>query len=278
MSIGRLVKVLGHHWRLVSVLTVALLAGVAAVVYTTVPSYRASALLQVQAPLSTDGTVSLQDTLSARERAVTIVALGNTWDVAQRAAKTIGSGAGIKNCSFAQSGQSEFLNATCTGTVREAVAGAANAYATALQTLLETQRQAQIAEVTAVYQKQVAVLKKQGVTPANFPAPPIYPSYREIEVIDSAATPRSAFAPRPLRTLMIAFVLGLLVNTGLAFLLEHVQNRARSPEELRNALGLPVLVAIPKFSRSSGRTTPAPVQAVVRAPRREARAGAAGEP
>ena len=277
MSIGRLVGVVGHHWRLVTVLTAALLAGVAAVTYTTVPSYRASALLQVQAPMGSDGTVSLQDTLTARERAVTIAALGNTDEVARLADKTIRAGSGIGSCSFAQSGQSEFLSATCTGTARRAVAGAANAYATALQGLLESQRRARIAELSALYRTQVALLRKQGVTPANFPVPPVYPSYRELEVIDAATTPRHSFAPRPVRTLVIAAILGLLLNTGLAFLLERVQNRARSPEDLRNALDLPVLVAIPNLSRSSARYSGPHAVPAVQVPRREARAGVGGK-
>jgi len=273
VSVGRPLKVIRHHWRLVTVLMLALLAGVAAVTYTTVPSYRASALLQVQAPMGADGIVSLQDTLTARERAVTITALGNTGQVAQLAAKAIGSGTGIGSCSFAQSGQSEFLQATCTGTARKSVAGAANAFATALQGQLETQRRARIAELTALYRKEVSLLRKQGVAPANFPAPPVFPSYRELEVIDAAATPRTPYAPRPMRTLVIAFVLGLLLNTGLAFLLEHIQNRARNPEELRHALDLPVLVAIPKLSRSSARHTGASLVAAVHVPRRQAGAG-----
>ncbi len=252
LSISRLLTVLGRHWLLVVGLTAALTAGVAAVTYSTAPSYRASALLQVQAPMDTTGSISLQDTLTARERAVTIASLGNTARVARRAAKALGAVDGLKGCSFSQAGQSEFLRATCTGGARGQVAREANAYAIALQGLLETQRNSRIAELTRLYEEQIRSLRAQGVPATNFPTQPVYPSYRELEVIDPAHTPVSAYAPRPLRTIAIAIVLGLLLNSGLAFLLEHVQDRARSPEELQRALDLPVLAAIPTLGRAVG--------------------------
>lgn len=277
MNISRLVAVLRHHWLLVTTLTAALLGGVAAVTYSTVSSYRASALLQVQAPADGSGVVSLQDTLTARERAVTITALGNTTEVDRLAARRITSGRGLEQCSFAQVGQSEFLQATCTGTARGVVASAANAYAAALQGLLESQRQERIAGLEASYREQLKSLKAQGIPVSNYPAPPAFQSYRELEIVDSAVTPRSPFAPRPIRTLAIAFVLGLLLNTGLAFLLERLQNRARSLEELRHALDEPVLVAIPKLGRTAAVGTLALPARPRSAPRRAARAEAGGE-
>jgi len=274
LSISRLLTVLGHHWLLVVGLTAALTAGVAAVTYSTAPSYRASALLQVQAPLDTTGSITLQDTLTARERAVTIAALGNTVQVARRAGQALGSFRGLKQCSFSQAGQSEFLHATCTGATPGRVTQAANAYAVALQSLLEAQRNARIVELTRLYKEQIRSLRAQGVPATNFPTQPVYPSYREMEVIDAARTPSSAYAPRPVRTLAIALVLGLLLNTGLAFLLEHVQNRARSPEELQRALDLPVLAAIPTLGRGiGGDRAPARAHAATTRSREGARAG-----
>ena len=274
MSISRLIAVLGHHWLMVVALTAALTAGVAAVTYSTAPSYRASALLQVQAPMDTTGSISLQDTLTARERAVTIAALGNTAQAARRAAAALGAVRGLERCSFSQSGQSEFLHATCAGGARSEVARAANAYAIALQGLLEAQRSARILELTRLYQEQIRSLRAQGVPATNFPIQPVYPSYREVEIIDPARTPSSAYAPRPVRTLAIALVLGLLVNTGLAFLLENVQNRARSPEELQRALDLPVLATIPQLGRGVGvDRAPVRVVAATARPQADARAG-----
>jgi capsular polysaccharide biosynthesis protein len=276
LSISRLVTVLGHHWFLVAVLTAALTAGVAAVTYSTAPSYRASALLEVQAPMDTTGSISLEDTLTARERAVTIAALGNTAQVARRAGAALGAVRGLRQCSFSQAGQSEFLHATCAGGARSEVAPAANAYAIALQRLLEAQRSARIAELTRLYQEQVRTMRAQGVSATNFPTQPVYPSYREVEIIDPARTPSSAYAPRPVRTLAIAVVLGLLVNIGLAFLLENVQNRARSPEELQRALELPVLATLPQLGRGVGVVGRAPARGVAATARHQSGVRAGG--
>lgn len=275
MSVSRVAAVLLRHWLLVTLLTACLVGGVAATTFTTVPSYRASALLQVQTPIADAGTPSLQDTLTARERAVTLAALGNTARVARLASDRMSSERGLESCGVSQIGQSEFLDATCSGTARDVVASAANAYAAALQGLLETQRQSAIAVLAAAWRKEVQALKAEGVPPTDYPAPPSYPQYRELEIVDAATTPRSPYAPRPVRTLAIAFGLALLLNTALAFLVDHVQNRARTSEELGHALGEPVLVAIPAIGRGGvGALGPAaPRRTADRAPRQAAARG-----
>lgn len=247
MTIRRVGVVLAHHWLFVGVLTAALVALAAVISIRSPRSYRASALLQVQVPVDPSGAISLQDTLTSRERAVTITTLGNTGEVTRRAAQRTDTT--NAHCSFSQVGQSEFIVATCTGHRRSLVAQAANTYAAALQGVLERQRAARVAELTRQYKTQIKELRAQGVPPQNFPTQPVYPSYRELELIDSALEPASPYAPRPVRTILIALALGLLVNTALAFMLESVQNRARSPEELQRALGEPLLAAIPTIRR-----------------------------
>jgi len=44
----------------------------------------------------------------------------------------------------------------------------------------------------------------------------------------------------------MAVVLGLLAGVGLALILDVLDQRLRSPEEVRNVLGLPVLGVIPR--------------------------------
>jgi len=62
--------------------------------------------------------------------------------------------------------------------------------------------------------------------------------------------------PRPLRTAALAFGLAIFFGLGLAFLIEALDTRVRDPEELADALGLPMLgslPAIPRSLRSTGR-------------------------
>ncbi len=182
---------------------------------------------------------------------MTITDFANTGLVWRSAAPKL-AGAEPYDCSFAQNGQSEFISATCTSEAKSEVAQDANVFAATLQGQLEAQRQKVIARLRSEYTKQIAELRAQGVPASNFPAQPVYPSYQELSIINDASTPSSAYAPRPLRTMAIALVLALIVNGTLAFLLEHVQNRARSTRELEEAVGAPVLATIPTIGRRAG--------------------------
>ncbi|KKC47549.1 MULTISPECIES: YveK family protein [Paenibacillus] len=54
-------------------------------------------------------------------------------------------------------------------------------------------------------------------------------------------------APNAKLNIVTAFALSLLAGLGLAFLLEYLDDTIKSEEDVRDALGLPVLTAIPKF-------------------------------
>ncbi len=62
--------------------------------------------------------------------------------------------------------------------------------------------------------------------------------------------------PAPMRTAALALGLAIFLGLGLAFLLDALDTRVRDPEELADALGLPILgslPAIPRALRSNGR-------------------------
>lgn len=67
-----------------------------------------------------------------------------------------------------------------------------------------------------------------------------------VMVIEQAALPRSPFEPTPLRTAAVGGVLGLVLGIGLVFLLERLDDRVGSAEQVEQLTGgLPVLGAIP---------------------------------
>jgi capsular exopolysaccharide synthesis family protein len=74
-----------------------------------------------------------------------------------------------------------------------------------------------------------------------------------ISIIDPARPPNYASKPRPLRTMLTAILLGLALGIGLAFLFESFDESIRSPEDVENKLGLPLLGTIPKLDKG---TTP----------------------
>ena len=68
-----------------------------------------------------------------------------------------------------------------------------------------------------------------------------------VSVIDRAVVPDEPFKPRPLMNMAIATVLGLMIGLGLIFLLEYLDNTIKTPDDVQNHLGLPILSGIPHF-------------------------------
>jgi capsular exopolysaccharide synthesis family protein len=58
-----------------------------------------------------------------------------------------------------------------------------------------------------------------------------------------------AVAPKPIRNAVLGFGIGLVLGTILAFVLEALDSRVRSAEEISEALGLPLLARVPRPQR-----------------------------
>jgi succinoglycan biosynthesis transport protein ExoP len=66
-------------------------------------------------------------------------------------------------------------------------------------------------------------------------------------LLTAATVPTSPVSPKPIRNVAIAFVLGLLLGIGLAFLREYLDDTITTREDLERATGgLPVLGEIPR--------------------------------
>lgn len=70
----------------------------------------------------------------------------------------------------------------------------------------------------------------------------------QIVTINQAGVPSSPISPRPMRTAILAFLVVLIFNCGLALLIEFFQDRLPEVEELEKAVGKPVLGTIPTLS------------------------------
>jgi capsular polysaccharide biosynthesis protein len=69
-----------------------------------------------------------------------------------------------------------------------------------------------------------------------------------VTVYKRAAVPGAPISPDPLRNGLLALGLGLMLGTGLAFLLEYLDDRWRSPEEVERFSGVPAFGVIPEFA------------------------------
>jgi capsular polysaccharide biosynthesis protein len=63
----------------------------------------------------------------------------------------------------------------------------------------------------------------------------------------NATVPNAPISPDPVRNGLVALAMGLMLGIGLAFLLEHLDDSWRSPEEVEQVSGVPTFGVIPEF-------------------------------
>ena len=68
-----------------------------------------------------------------------------------------------------------------------------------------------------------------------------------VKIIESVKIPENPVSPNKKMNIAIAFLLGLMISTGLSFLLESIDNTFKTKEQMEDVLGLPVLGVIPNF-------------------------------
>lgn len=74
------------------------------------------------------------------------------------------------------------------------------------------------------------------------------------ELVQTASPPGSPSSPNTKRNVLLGLILGLLLGFGLAALLERLDRRVRSSEELEEIYGLPLLAKIPRSRLLVGRS------------------------
>lgn len=68
-----------------------------------------------------------------------------------------------------------------------------------------------------------------------------------LRILEPAYLPTKPFRPEPMRVLLISLAMGIGCSIGIVLLLEYSDVSFRKSEDLEQALGLPVLAAIPPF-------------------------------
>lgn len=66
-----------------------------------------------------------------------------------------------------------------------------------------------------------------------------------VKIIETVDLPEHPVSPNVMMNIAIAFLFGLMMGVGLAFLLEYMDNTYKSKEQLENDLDIPVLGMIP---------------------------------
>jgi capsular exopolysaccharide synthesis family protein len=73
-----------------------------------------------------------------------------------------------------------------------------------------------------------------------------------IRIVDPAAVPRNPIRPRPVRDVALGLLLGAFLSVGLAFFLEYLDNTVKTPDDVRQHLGIPLLGVVPSLTEAEG--------------------------
>ncbi|RFB04490.1 GumC family protein [Parvularcula marina] len=74
----------------------------------------------------------------------------------------------------------------------------------------------------------------------------------QVSIVDMAQAPSVPFKPNLSRSLASAFALSLFFGVGLSYALAYIDDTIKTPEDLRNKLGLPPIGVIPKAEEGAG--------------------------
>ena len=102
-----------------------------------------------------------------------------------------------------------------------------------LQREVETVR----AQYQALLQRSKEVSIESGVGSSN------------VSMVDAALPPGIPFEPNLRRSIMQSVFLSVIFGVGLAFVINFVDDRIKTPEDIRNKLSLPTIGVVPKVSR-----------------------------
>jgi len=91
-----------------------------------------------------------------------------------------------------------------------------------------------------LYQALLARVKEANIASTMVPS--------NVTVIDPGSLPSKPFKPKTARNLALAAFLGLMLGTGLAFLLEYLDDSIKSTDDLERYCGLPSLGVLPLLS------------------------------
>ena len=70
----------------------------------------------------------------------------------------------------------------------------------------------------------------------------------DVQVIDKAIIPKNPIKPNKMMNVAIAFVLGTMIGLFVIFLLEYLDNKIKTPQDIEKHLGLNVIGVVPNES------------------------------
>jgi succinoglycan biosynthesis transport protein ExoP len=87
-----------------------------------------------------------------------------------------------------------------------------------------------------------------------------------IRIVEKAEPPRSPMSPRKNRNYQLALLIGLAMGIGLTVFFEHMDNTLKTPEDVKEHLGLPFLGMVPDVGVKTNGNSPRPSPLILKNP------------
>ena len=71
-----------------------------------------------------------------------------------------------------------------------------------------------------------------------------------VEVIDKAIVPENPIKPNKVMNILIAAVLGIMIGLFIVFVLEYMDNKIKTPQDIEKYINLPILGVVPNENMS----------------------------
>ncbi|HET9676248.1 MAG TPA: polysaccharide biosynthesis tyrosine autokinase [Solirubrobacterales bacterium] len=209
----------------------------------------------------------------AERRNATLVELAGLPVVGAKAAEELGVGYSEVAGSVEVASANENANITTiavTNESPEAAAKIANAYARATINFQQKSNQAKVKAKIALLEKKLEGLSAEEAASPKASLLKEHLDQLEIEealqtgetsLVQEATAPSSPSKPKTKRNVTLGIILGLVLGLALAALIERLDRRIRSVEELEELFGLPIIARIPKSKAFQDAGTEAMLQA-----------------
>jgi capsular exopolysaccharide synthesis family protein len=252
-------RALRRRWKLIALVTI-LATGVALGASLLLPDqYKASADLlfrEADPAPNIDPNEPLPDRSQAPERiAATNLALASLAKVAARVETKLDTDMSVRELREAveldPQGQADIVTITATADTAREAPRIANAFANEVVALRRQAAQEKIQRVIDAIEARLAGTEETdplfGELSRRAEQLKVEKSLEtgEVEIAEQAVPPRERSSPKPIRNTAIGFLLGLILGSLLAILLQRFDRRVESEQEVAEIFGAPVIARVP---------------------------------
>lgn len=269
LALERTLTVLRRRWWIIALTTVLVAAATFAFSEMQRKAYTATASVQVLASPQVNPDTGLplsssSDYVDPTVQATAIQLISHQPAVAAATARTVGHGLtpGQVESGIAVSQQTttNLVNVSSTSTSPALAAAIVNTYVKRYISTQNAQARASLSQSLRLVKSQLRGLSSQSragtqgeALQAQAEALRIAMKIQNggVQLVTPAAIPSGPSSPKVTRNTALGIIVGLLLGLGIAFLLERLDRRIKSVEELEHAFRLPLLAAVPQNSAFS---------------------------